>query len=72
MNLNLSEREKKIILAELISVVINNNIVNQAGLNLIRGICEHLRIDEEFIEEFSNAIESINVAKNELFELINE
>ena len=68
MGITLSEREKKIILCELIGAAYSSGAEKQ----LLESICQTLDIDSEYIEEFDDVVAKLFKANQELAELINE
>lgn len=69
---NLTSVEKKIILAELLSMAHSNAIFCPEEFELIKYISNQFNIDEEYIEEFNEPIKQISLAIKEIIELINE
>ncbi|MBS9783262.1 MAG: hypothetical protein KGV46_01765 [Pasteurella sp.] len=67
-----TERERKIIIFELISIGFCSGRIEKQKIKLIRYICELLDIDNDYFEEFINASNRFFEAKNEIVELINE
>ena len=72
MGLTLSEREKKIILCELIGAAYSSGAFEAEEKQLLESICQTLDIDSEYIEEFDDVMAKLFKVNQELAELINE
>ena len=72
MGITLSEREKKIILCELIGAAYSSGAFEAEEKQLLESICQTLDIDSEYIEEFDDVVAKLFKANQELAELINE
>lgn len=72
MGLTLSEREKKIILCELIGAAYSSGAFEAEEKQLLESICQTLDIDSEYIEEFDDVMFKLFKVNQELAELINE
>lgn len=72
MGLTLSEREKKIILCELIGAAYSSGAFEAEEKQLLESICQTLDIDSAYIEEFDDVMAKLFKVNQELAELINE
>ena len=72
IGLDLSVREKKIVLFELIGAGFSSGAFEQAEKDLLKVICTALHVDEEYIDEFTDVMGKIFTANKEAAELINE
>lgn len=72
MGMTLDQKEKKIILFELICILNSAGGLTKEGKELLHEICRALSIDREFIDEFSNVVEQISIAKKTAMDLIYE
>lgn len=72
MGITLFEREKKIILCELIGAAYSSGAFEAEEKQLLESICQTLDIDSEYIEEFDDVMAKLFKANQELAELINE
>lgn len=72
IGLTLSEREKKIILCELIGAAYSSGAFETEEKQLINTICQVCSFDSEYIEEFDTVMSTLFKANKELAELINE
>lgn len=71
-NILVPERDKKIIIFELIVVALSNGCISEVEYNFISEISRLLNVDLEYVNEFSNIIEKLFLANKEAIELINE
>lgn len=72
IGLTLSEREKKIILCELIGAAYSSGAFETEEKQLINTICQVCSFDSEYIEEFDTVMSTLFKVNKELAELINE
>lgn len=72
IGLDMSTREKKIVLFELIGAGFSSGVFEQAEKDLLKVICTALHVDEEYIDEFTDVMGKIFTANKEAAELINE
>ena len=72
IGLTLSEREKKIILCELIGAAYSSGAFETEEKQLINTICQVCSVDSEYIEEFDTVMSTLFKVNKELAELINE
>ena len=72
IGLTLSEREKKIILCELIGAAYSSGAFETEEKQLINTICQVCSFDSEYIEEFDTVMLTLFKVNKELAELINE
>lgn len=72
IGLTLSEREKKIILCELIGAAYSSGAFETEEKQLINTICRVCSFDSEYIEEFDTVMSTLFKVNKELAELINE
>lgn len=68
----LSERDKKIIIFELIGLGISNNYFAENELKIIREISNKIGSDSEYIDEFIPVINNLYQNQKQAIELINE
>ena len=68
----LSERDKKIIIFELIGLGISNNYFAENELKIIREISNKIGSDSEYIDEFIPVINNLYQNQKQALELINE
>lgn len=71
-NIELSRKESKMILTELISIGFNRGSFDDEEKALVRFIGRELGLDDESFDEIAEIIEKIFFANRELTELINE
>ena len=72
IGLTLSERDKKIILCELIGAAYSSGAFETEEKQLINTICQVCSFDSEYIEEFDTVMSTLFKVNKELAELINE
>lgn len=72
IGLTLSERDKKIILCELIGAAYSSGAFETEEKQLINTICQVCSFDSEYIEEFDTVMSTLFKVNEELAELINE
>lgn len=68
----MTNKDKKLVLFELISFCSNNGKISNNQMDLIQQMCTCLRVDSAYIEEFMEVIQRIFAVNKEAKELINE
>ncbi|QEY24611.1 hypothetical protein D0T90_09150 [Neisseria animalis] len=69
---DLTERDKKIIVFELIGAGFSSGAFEDSERKLLEHICQLLKVDSEYIEEFTEVMGRLAAVNKEVADLINE